>query len=303
LSQLPRIGDLTFVRYCCTITPNNAYILRQPTLPHYHITMLYITWEASPEIFNIGGFGLRWYGLMFASGFMIGFSLVRRMFVREGAPEAWLDYLFYFLIAGTVLGARFGHVVFYQWDYYSQHLSEIPKIWEGGLASHGGVVGVVTAIALFSYFISKKSFFWTSDKVAAPIALVGAMIRFGNLMNSEIVGLPSDQPWAFKFVNSARASLAEVPRHPVQIYESLSYLLTFGILMWLYWKKDAGGKPGLLTGLWFVLIFGFRFLWEYFKSDQGGFGTTLTTGQWLSVPCVLAGLTMIALSFRKPEAK
>jgi len=259
----------------------------------------YINWEASPEIFRINSFALRWYGLMFAGGFMLGFWMVRKMFIREGAPEAWLDYLFYFLIGGTVLGARFGHVVFYQWDHYSTHLSEIPKIWEGGLASHGGVVGVVTAIALFSYFVSKKSFFWTSDKVAAPIALVGAMIRFGNLMNSEIVGLPSDKPWAFKFVNAARASLAEVPRHPVQIYESLSYLLTFGILIWLYWKKDAGEKPGFLTGLWFVLIFGFRFIWEYFKSDQGGFGTTLTTGQWLSVPCVLAGLLMIALSSRK----
>lgn len=260
--------------------------------------MLYITWDVSPEIFSIGPIHVRWYGLMFALGFMIGFSLVRKMFLKEGAPEEWLDYVFYFLIGGTILGARLGHVLFYQWDYYSSHPGEIIRIWEGGLASHGGVIGVVTALFLFSKIISKKSFFWISDKVAAPIALVGAMIRFGNLMNSEIVGIPSDKPWAFKFVNAARTQLAEVPRHPVQIYESLSYLFTFAVLLWLYWQKDMWKKPGFLTGLWFVMIFGFRFIWEYFKSDQGGFGQALTTGQWLSVPCVLLGLGMIAYSYQ-----
>ena len=276
----------------------------------------YIVWNASPEIFTIGSFGLRWYGLMFAAGFMIGFWLVRKMFQREGAPEEWLDYLFYFLIGGTILGARFGHVVFYSWDYYSANPGDIIKIWEGGLASHGGVVGVVTAIALFSYFISKRSFFWTSDKVAAPIALVGAMIRFGNLMNSEIVGVPTDKPWAFKFVNAGLGRVKELvngewvtttvdlaadPRHPVQIYESVSYLFTFAVLLYLYWKRDAYRYPGLLTGLWFVLIFGFRFVWEYFKTDQGGFGVAFTTGQWLSVPCVVAGLLMVLYSRRKPR--
>ncbi|MEL7160726.1 MAG: prolipoprotein diacylglyceryl transferase [Bacteroidota bacterium] len=260
--------------------------------------LAYITWEASPEIFRIGSFAVRWYGLMFAMGFMLGFWMVRRMFLAEGAPEKWLDTLFYFLIGGTVLGARLGHVLFYQWDYYSQHPGDIIKIWEGGLASHGGVIGVVTALWLFSRFVSKKPFLWVSDKVAAPIALVGAMIRFGNLMNSEIVGIPSDKPWAFKFVNAARASLGEVPRHPVQLYEMLSYLLVFVVLLWLYWKRDAWKKPGLLTGLWFIGIFGFRFVWEYFKSDQGGFGETLTTGQWLSVPCVLFGLVLVLLSRR-----
>ena len=258
--------------------------------------MLFITWEASPEIFSIGPITLRWYGMMFAVGFLLGFMMVRRMFLREGAPEEWLDYCFYFLIGGTILGARLGHILFYQWDYYSQHPGDILKIWEGGLASHGGVIGVVTALWLFSKFVSKKSFFWISDKVAAPIALVGAMIRFGNLMNSEIVGTPSDAPWAFLFVNAVPQSLADVPRHPVQIYESLSYLLTFVILITLYWRTDARNKPGFVTGLWFVLIFGFRFVWEYFKSDQGGFGEALTTGQWLSVPCVLLGLVLIALA-------
>jgi prolipoprotein diacylglyceryl transferase len=262
--------------------------------------LLYVTWEASPEILSIGPITLRWYGLMFALGFLLGFAMVRRMFLREGAPEAWLDYCFYFLIAGTILGARLGHILFYQWDYYVNNPGDILKVWEGGLASHGGVIGVVTALYLFSKFVSKKSFFWISDKVAAPIALVGAMIRFGNLMNSEIVGTPSDAPWAFLFVN-ARAGLNEVPRHPVQLYESLSYLLTFAVLIALYWKTDLYKRRGFLTGLWFVLIFGFRFIWEYFKSDQGGFGEVLTTGQWLSVPLVLGGLVMMALSKQPTE--
>lgn len=257
----------------------------------------HITWEASPEIFRIGDFALRWYGLMFALGFLLGFNMVRRMFRREDAPEEWLDSLFLYLVAGTILGARLGHVVFYEWDYYQDNLMEIPMVWRGGLASHGGVIGVLTALWAFSRFVSKKPFFWVSDKVTVPIALVGAMIRFGNLMNSEILGLPSDAPWAFHFVNAARQSLADVPRHPVQLYESLSYLFSFGLLYYLYWKRDAWRKPGWLTGLWFVLIFGFRFVWEYFKSDQGGFqdqlGNLLTTGQWLSIPCVLLGLVLM----------
>ena len=260
----------------------------------------FISWSVSPELFSLGPLHIRWYGLMFAFGFMFGFAIVRRMFLAEKAPEAWLDYLFYFLIGGTIIGARLGHVFFYSWDHYRQHPEEIIKIWEGGLASHGGVIGVVTALALFSYFVSKRSFFWVSDKVAAPIALVGAMIRFGNLMNSEIVGKPSDAPWAFHFLN-ARPGLDDVPRHPVQLYESFSYLLVFGLLMFLYWKRDLWKRPGVLTGLWFIGIFGFRFLWEYFKSDQGGFGVALTTGQWLSVPCVAAGLVMVIYGMsRKP---
>ncbi len=265
--------------------------------------LTFITWDASPEIFSIGPVTLRWYGMMFAVGFMLGFIMVRRMFLRDGAPESWLDYCFYFLIAGTILGARLGHILFYQWDYYSSHPEDILKVWEGGLASHGGVIGVVTALWLFSHFISKKSFFWISDKVAAPIALVGAMIRFGNLMNSEIVGTPSDAPWAFLFVNAMPRQLADVPRHPVQIYESVSYLFTFTLLLGLYWKTDARNHPGFLTGLWFALIFGFRFVWEYFKSDQGGFGQALTTGQWLSVPCVLFGIGLILWSRSRPPVE
>ncbi|MEM7571811.1 MAG: prolipoprotein diacylglyceryl transferase [Bacteroidota bacterium] len=259
--------------------------------------LLYITWDASPIITTIGSLELRWYGLMFAVGFTLGFWMVRRMFLAENAPEKWLDSLFFLLIAGTLLGARLGHVFFYQWDYYSQHPSEMLQIWRGGLASHGGVIGVLLALWLFSRFVSKKSFFWVSDKVAVPIALVGALIRFGNLMNSEIVGIPTDQPWGFHFVNAARASMADVPRHPVQLYEALGYLAIFVLLYFLYWRRKKHQQAGYLTGLWFALIFGTRFVWEFFKSDQGGniqeaLGS-FTTGQWLSIPCVLFGLWLM----------
>ena len=259
--------------------------------------LLYITWDASPIIATIGSLELRWYGLMFAIGFTLGFFMVRRMFLAEDAPEKWLDSLFFLLIAGTLLGARLGHVLFYEWDYYSQHPGEILHIWRGGLASHGGVIGVLSALWVFSRFVSKKHFFWVSDKVAVPIALVGAMIRWGNLMNSEIVGIPSDQPWAFHFVNAARSSMADVPRHPVQLYEALGYLAIFILLYFLYWRRKKYTQPGYLTGLWFALIFGTRFIWEFFKSDQGGniqeaLGN-FTTGQWLSIPCVLFGLWLM----------
>ncbi len=266
--------------------------------------LTYITWDVSPEIIQIGPFSLRWYGLMFAAGFSFGFMMVRKMFLAEGAPEKWLDSLFMALVVGTILGARLGHILFYQPEYYFSHPSEILKIWEGGLASHGGVIGVVTALWWFSRYVSQKSFYWVADKVAAPIALVGAMIRFGNLMNSEIVGHPSEAPWAFLFVRAARESLASVPRHPVQLYELLSYLLIFLLLIWLYWKREAWKKSGYLTGLWFALIFGARFVWEYFKSDQGGIqsvvGNSLTTGQLLSIPCVLFGLWLVYRAHQNP---
>ncbi|MEM9837289.1 MAG: prolipoprotein diacylglyceryl transferase [Bacteroidota bacterium] len=268
--------------------------------------LAYITWEASPEIISIGPISLRWYGLMFALGFSFGFAMVRKMFLAEGAPEAWLDSLFLYLVLGTILGARLGHVLFYQPEYYLNHPLEILQIWRGGLASHGGVIGVVTALYLFSRNVSKKPFLWVADKVAGPIALVGAMIRFGNLMNSEIVGLPSDQPWAFHFVKAANYTLADVPRHPVQLYESISYFLIFLLLMFLYWKRDAWKKQGLLTGLWFALIFGARFVMEYFKSDQGGFdsliGSSLSTGQLLSIPLVIIGIFLAYRATQKPAS-
>lgn len=290
-------------------------------------TLAYITWNALPEIAELGPLTLRWYGLLFALGFLLGLFMVRRMFLAENAPEAWLDKCFIYVVAGAVLGARFGHVFFYDWDYYSQHPGEMLKIWEGGLASHGGAIGIILAMWIFSRTVSKKSILWILDKIVVPTALAGGFIRLGNLMNSEIVGKPTDSGIGFLFKNAARdtwvkceecaqiastcvktgfndmgAEMCMVPRHPVQLYESISYFLIFGVLYYTYWKTEKRHKPGYLFGFFLVLIWGVRFVWEYFKMSQGGFesafGNVLSTGQLLSVPFVLIGLYFM---FRKTK--
>lgn len=254
--------------------------------------LAYINWNATPEIVKLGSFALRWYGLLFAAGFFIGLLIVTRMFKAEKAPEQWLDKVFVAMIAGAVVGARLGHVFFYEWGYYSQHPGEIIKVWEGGLASHGGAIGIIIALWIFSRFTAKRSILWILDKVVVPTALAGCFIRLGNLFNSEILGKQADVAWAFVFKQLPPEQ--QFPRHPVQIYESLSYLLSFFILYRVYWHTDKKDKPGYIFGLFMVLIWGFRFIWEYFKESQGGFetalGAGLTTGQWLSIPFVLIGL-------------
>lgn len=251
--------------------------------------LAYITWDASPEIVSIGPITLRWYGLLFAAGFLLGLYIVRRMFLAEKAPEAWLDKVFVYMVVGTILGARLGHVFFYDWDYYSQNLLEIPMIWKGGLASHGGAIGIIIALYIFSRRISKRSVLWILDKVVVPTALAGCFIRLGNLMNSEIIGIPADVPWAFIFT-----AVDDQPRHPVQLYEAISYLFSFGVLYYVYWFTDKKEKLGYIFGLFLVLIWGFRLWLEMYKKSQGGFETyfnqALSTGQLLSIPFILIGL-------------
>ena len=248
-----------------------------------------IHWNVSPEIISIGPVTLRWYGLLFALGFLLGLQIVRKMFDADNAPEEWIDKCFLAMIIGTVLGARLGHVFFYDWDYYSQHPGEILAVWRGGLASHGGAIGIIIALYIFSRTVTHRSILWILDKVVVPTALAGCFIRLGNLMNSEIIGNPTDVAWAFVFER-----VDEQPRHPVQLYESISYIFSFVLLYYTYWKTDKRTKPGYIFGLFLVLIFGFRFILEYFKTSQGGFetafGNGLSTGQLLSIPFVLIGL-------------
>jgi phosphatidylglycerol---prolipoprotein diacylglyceryl transferase len=258
--------------------------------------LAYINWNASPDIISIGFLTLKWYGLFFASGFLLGLFMVKRMFAVENAPEEWLDKAFIYIVLGAVLGARFGHVFFYDWDYYSQHLSEIPMIWRGGLASHGGAIGVLIALWLFSRNVSRQSMLWILDKVVVPTALAAAFIRMGNMMNSEILGKPADVAWAFVFLK-----VDDVPRHPVQLYESITYLISFAVLYQVYWKTDFRFYPGKIFGLFLIFIFGSRILWEQFKDSLGGFEESLgllSTGQWLSIPFVLTGLYFV---FRNTE--
>ena len=246
-----------------------------------------ILWDVNPVLLQLGNWEVRWYGLLFALGFVFGIIIITKVFAREGVTREWVDSLFLFVVIGTVIGARLGHVFFYDWAYYKDHPGEIIKIWHGGLASHGGAIGITLALYIWSKRYSKRSLLWILDRVVIPTALGGAFIRLGNLMNSEIVGKPTEVPWAFTFVRNDM-----IPRHPSQLYEALAYLAIFVFLMYLYWKTNVGNRPGRLFGWFMTLIFGFRILIELTKENQVAFedGMTLNMGQWLSIPLVAIGL-------------
>lgn len=262
-----------------------------------------IIWNADPVLFSFGPFAVRWYGLAFAVGFLIGYQIVAAMFKHEGAPERWLGILLAYVLIATIVGSRLGHVFFYEWDYYSAHPAEILKIWNGGLASHGGTIANIIAVYLFSWFVAKKPASWTFDKLVIPIALVGGLIRLGNLMNSEIYGAYTDLPWGFVFVRNGET----LPAHPTQIYEALCYFALFALLMWMYWRKNAEERPWLITGIFFIGIFLPRFLIEFIKNVQveeevdliSRYG--LNIGQMLSIPFILIGVGLVIYALVRPR--
>lgn len=263
----------------------------------------FIYWNADPVFFSLGPISVRWYGLAFAVGFIIGYWIVARMFRHEGAPERWLGILLTYVMVATIVGARLGHVLFYEWDYYSQHPAEILQIWNGGLASHGGTIANIIAVFLFSWIVAKKPASWTFDKLVVAIALVGGLIRLGNLMNSEIYGGETTLPWGFVFLRNGDT----VPSHPTQIYEALCYFALFGLLMWMYWKKNAEERPWLITGVFFIGIFLPRFLIEYVKNVQVAseyamiekYGMNL--GQMLSIPFIVLGVFLVIWALTHPR--
>lgn len=267
----------------------------------------FITWTANPDIIH-SFITVRWYGLMFAIGFYIGYNIEARIFRHEGAPESWLGSLLMWTIAGTIIGARLGHVFFYEWDVYSQDPIKILYIWEGGLASHGGTIGVIIGVFCFSWITAKRNPMWTFDRLVIPIALVGGLIRMGNLMNHEIYGHATDLPWAFRFITNIHAwqngaePIFSQPSHPTQIYEALCYFALFALLMWMYWKKNAETRPGLIFGVFFVGIFLPRFLIEFVKNDQVAWEAdmTLNMGQLLSVPFIVLGIVSIFYALKHP---
>lgn len=263
----------------------------------------FIIWNADPVLLSFGPLQVRWYGLAFAIGFFIGYKIMEKMFKHEGAPEKWLGILLAYLVIGTIVGARLGHVFFYQWDYYSQHPIEIFKIWEGGLASHGGTIALIIAMFIFSWAVAKKPASWIFDKVVIPIALVGGLIRLGNLMNSEIYGDETSLPWGFVFVRAGEV----VPKHPTAIYEALCYFALFVLLMWLYWKKNSEERPWLITGIFFIGIFLSRFIIEYVKEVQVNWEHEMVSqyginmGQALSIPFILVGIILVAIALYRPR--
>jgi len=257
-------------------------------------------WNVDPTIFRLGPLAPRWYGLLFASGFLIGFYLMRSVFQREDRPETDLDFLLLYLLGGTVIGARLGHILFYAPGYYLMNPVEIIAIWEGGLASHGGLIGVPFAIWLYCRRRDDQPFVWLLDRLAAPVALTGSFIRLGNLFNSEILGVPSDLPWAVVFER-----IDQTARHPVQVYESISYFLIFVLLWGLYRKWGEETPRGMLIGLFFTLVFGVRIVLEQFKVEQAHFEMALplgmSMGQLLSIPAVAIGLWLVWRAVQSSE--
>lgn len=253
----------------------------------------FIYWDVGPVIVEIGPFMLRWYGLFFGLAFLFGYYLVGRMFRQEGKPERYLDPLIVYMVVGTVLGARLGHVLFYDPGYYFSQPVEILKVWHGGLASHGGAIGILIALYVFDRRRPDLSYLWLLDRLAVPTALGGALIRLGNLFNSEILGTPSDLPWAFVF-----ARVDAVPRHPAQLYESIGYFLIFLGLLAVYQRLKDRTPRGLLLGLFLTSVFTYRFLVEFVKMQQAAFAEALplSMGQLLSLPMILAGIALLAYS-------
>lgn len=265
-----------------------------------------IIWDMNPDLIS-GPVTIRWYGLMFAIGFLIGYEIVARMFRHEGAPERWLGLLLIWTMAGTIIGARLGHCFFYEWNFYSSHPGEIIKVWKGGLASHGGAIGVILAVLCFSWITTKRSPLWTFDRLVVPIALVGGLIRLGNLFNSEIFGGPTDLPWGMMFVRSHewQANFTGMACHPTQIYEALCYFTLFALLMWMYWKRNAESRPGLIFGTFLIGTFLSRFFIEFIKNDQEAFESTmiLNMGQCLSIPFIVLGIFLVWRALHRPSVK
>jgi len=267
----------------------------------------------------------RWYGLMWLLGYLIGLKILERMFKHEKVPMEWADKTFMYVLIGGILGARIGHCLFYDWGYYSQNPIEILYIWQGGLASHGGAIGIIIAAYILSKKVTKKSILWIVDRIAVPTSFAGGLIRLGNLFNSEIVGKETTSSIGFKFIrhdipvnwaveqtgkssvndaydaivnNPAFADvLVSVPvRYPTQLIEAVAYFIIFILMMLLYWKTNAKNLLGFLVGTFFVTIFGARFFIEYLKIEQGGTDSNLgmfNMGQYLSIPLVLIGLYLI----------
>lgn len=266
--------------------------------------LAYINWNVDPVFLNLGLIELRYYSLLFAIGILLGFNIVKKLYKFEGIPDEKAYSLFMYAVLGIVIGARLGHCLFYDWSYFSKHPLEIilpfrfypdfKFVGFQGLASHGGTIGILIALYMYCRRF-KLNYLSTIDKVAIAAPLTGAFIRFGNLMNSEIIGKETTVPFAFIF---KRVDL--LSRHPSQLYEALSYLFIFVFLCFLYKKTNKRVAYGFYTGVAILLIFLARFLIEFTKENQVRFEDSMffNMGQLLSIPFVVAGL-FIAIMRRK----
>ncbi len=282
----------------------------------------FIHWSPDPVIFEIGSRGIRWYGLLLATGFLLSYFVLGYLLKKESWVQQRIDALAIYTIVGVVVGLRLGHCLFYDPVHYLSHPLEILKVWEGGLASHGGAVGIILALLLFARKY-KLNFWYLIDRVAAVVLLAGSFVRVGNLMNSEIYGVPTKLPWGFQFFRVGddaalamknavgQCNVADVSclaqhwpaRHPTQLYEGIFYFIAFFVLLWLFKRYKDKWKPGVFLGIFLNVVFVFRFFIEFTKESQiefEGWNFPLDMGQLLSVPFVALGLWLI---FRKRPIK
>lgn len=257
--------------------------------------MEHFVWDINPEIFTIGSFGPRYYGLMFAIGFLVSYRIVEVIWKREGKSVESVSSLLVHVMVGTIVGARLGHCLFYDPGYYLSNPLEILYVWKGGLASHGGTMGVMVAVFLYCKKNPDQPYGWLADRLATTIPFGAACIRIGNFFNSEILGRPSDVPWAVVFKR-----IDNIPRHPAMLYEALSYLILFSILMLRYFKGPQI-KPGSQIGLLLIWIFSSRIFLEFFKENQVAFeeGMILNMGQILSIPFVIVGVLLFTGAYQR----
>ena len=272
-----------------------------------------IDWNPNPEIFKIFEFPVRYYGLFFAMAFLAGFQVMTYIFKKEGRPVEQADQLLLYAMVATVVGARMGHYFFYEFPllqadpmrFFIQMIT--PPF--SGLASHGAAVGLFLAFYLYVRKNPNQSYLYVTDRMVIVASLAGFFIRMGNLMNSEIIGKPTDLPWGFKFFrdyefNPLGDPAMVVARHPSQLYEALSCLVIFALLMWFWSQKKAKTQEGLMTGLFMVVLFGLRFFYEFLKENQSDFENqmALNMGQILSIPSVIFGLIVLFYSYKKANS-
>ena len=265
-------------------------------------------WAPDPVAISLGSFNVYYYSLMFVIAFASGLYLMKFMYKKENISLEYLDPLLMYMVVGTLVGARLGEVFFYNWDYFQNNLLEIilpVKItdegWKfvgfRGLASHGAVVGILSALYLYTKKYKYASMLWLLDRIAITVAFGGIFIRIGNFFNSEIVGKYTGSSFGVVFQNNGET----LPRHPVQLYESLGYFIVFMILFLIYKNTQKRNQKGFLIGAFCSLLFSVRFVAEFVKESQGGFGENIgyfSTGQWLSIPLILIGLFVMALSYK-----
>ena len=271
------------------------------------IGLTLFVWDVHPTLFTIGPVEVRYYGLMWALGFIISAYIISNIMKREGYPEKTFDSFFWYALLSTVIGSRLGHCLFYAPGYYLTHPIEILYIHQGGMASHGAAVGLLVGLWLFSRK-NKIPYIWSLDRIGILVAISGALVRIGNFMNSEIFGRPTSLPWGVEFVlsNEWNTLYKGLPCHPTQLYEALAYLIIFVVFLWLYYRKNlAQRRPGAMFGIFLIALFGIRFLIEFIKNPQEDFevGMILNMGQLLSIPFIVAGCVLLYRAYHAPKKK